>query len=45
MEHITQVEFPMKGGYPMAHVTLKKDLPRMLCRECIDSIFGVDFCV
>jgi hypothetical protein len=45
MEHIKQVEFPMKGGYPMPELTLKKDLPRMMCRECIDSTLGEGFCV
>jgi hypothetical protein len=37
MEHIKQIEVPMKGGYPMPHLTLKKDIPKMMCRECIDA--------
>jgi hypothetical protein len=41
-EHIKQIELPMKGGYPMSHLTLKKDLPRMMCQECIDTTLGVD---
>lgn len=41
-EHIKEVELPMKGGYPMPHLTLKKDLPRMMCQECIDTTLGVD---
>ncbi|HIH75443.1 MAG TPA: DUF2180 family protein, partial [Methanosarcina sp.] len=45
IEHIKQVEFPMKGGYPLPKVTLKKDLPRMMCRECIDATLGEGFCV
>jgi hypothetical protein len=45
MEHIKQVEFPMRGGYPLPKLNLKKGLPRMMCRECIDSIFGEDMCV
>ena len=45
MEHIKQVEFPMKGGYPLPELKLKKDLPRMMCRECIDATVGEDFCV
>ena len=45
LEHTKQVEFPMKGGYPMPELKLKKDLPRMMCRECIDSTLGEDFCV
>jgi hypothetical protein len=42
MEHIKQVEFPMKGGYPLPHVTLKKAMPRMMCSECIDTTIGVE---
>jgi hypothetical protein len=46
MEHIKQVEFPMKGGgYPLPHKTLKKGLPRMLCKECIGTILEDGFCV
>lgn len=45
MEHIKEVEFPMKGGYPLPNLNLKKGLPRMMCRECIDSVFGEDMCV
>ncbi len=37
MEHIKQIEVPMKGGYPMPHLKLKKDIPKMMCRECIDA--------
>jgi hypothetical protein len=45
MEHVKQVEFPMKGGYPLPHLMLKKGLPRLLCRECIDSIIGEGFSI
>jgi hypothetical protein len=45
IEHIKQVEYPMKGGYPLPHLTLKKDLPRMLCQECINTTLGQEFCV
>jgi hypothetical protein len=31
IQHIKQIELPMKGGYPLPHLTLKKDLPRMMC--------------
>jgi hypothetical protein len=45
MEHVKQVELPMKGEYPLPHLTLKKDLPRMMCRECINTTLGEEFCV
>jgi len=27
MEHIKEVEFPMKGGYPLPNLNLKKGFP------------------
>jgi hypothetical protein len=42
---VKQVELPMKGEYPIPHLMLKKDLPRMMCCECINTILGKEFCV
>lgn len=46
MDHVKELDVPLKGGgYPLPHKALKKPLPRMLCKECVDTILKEGFCV